>query len=52
MVFGGLAGLEASVDSDTNLDISDPSSLFNLYLNTCPMQGSRTIRTEVREREE
>ena len=47
VVFGGLSGLEASVETDDNLDVSDPSSLFNLYLNTCPSQGSRTIRTEV-----
>ncbi|KAM9324322.1 uncharacterized protein PAF06_000347 [Gastrophryne carolinensis] len=46
VVFGGLQGLEASVDSDQNLDIEDPSVLFNHYLNTCPGQGSRTIRTE------
>lgn len=49
MVFGGLQGLEASVDADPNLDVSDPSVLFDLYLNTCPGQGSRTIRTEVRD---
>ncbi len=48
VVFGGLQGLEASVDADQNLDVSDPSVLFDLYLNTCPGQGSRTIRTEVR----
>ncbi|TMS08569.1 Putative methyltransferase C9orf114-like protein [Larimichthys crocea] len=46
VVFGGLQGLEASVDSDQNLDVTDPSALFDLYLNTCPGQGSRTIRTE------
>uniref|UniRef100_A0A3B4ZH24 28S rRNA (uridine-N(3))-methyltransferase n=1 Tax=Stegastes partitus TaxID=144197 RepID=A0A3B4ZH24_9TELE len=46
VVFGGLQGLEASVDTDQNLDVSDPSVLFDLYLNTCPDQGSRTIRTE------
>ncbi|RXN34202.1 methyltransferase C9orf114-like protein [Labeo rohita] len=46
VVFGGLQGLEASVDGDENLNITDPSLLFNLYLNTCPGQGSRTIRTE------
>ncbi|XP_030625515.1 putative methyltransferase C9orf114 homolog [Chanos chanos] len=46
VVFGGLQGLEASVDADQNLDVSDPSVLFDLYLNTCPGQGSRTIRTE------
>ncbi|XP_070780292.1 putative methyltransferase C9orf114 homolog [Enoplosus armatus] len=46
VVFGGLQGLEASVDTDQNLDVTDPSVLFDLYLNTCPGQGSRTIRTE------
>ncbi|XP_053329301.1 uncharacterized protein LOC128503280 [Spea bombifrons] len=46
VVFGGLQGLEASVDSDQNLDVTEPSILFNHYLNTCPGQGSRTIRTE------
>ncbi|KAE8285262.1 putative methyltransferase C9orf114-like protein [Larimichthys crocea] len=45
VVFGGLQGLEA-VDADQNLDVTDPSALFDLYLNTCPGQGSRTIRTE------
>lgn len=48
VVFGGLQGLEASLDADQNLDVSDPCILFDLYLNTCPSQGSRTIRTEVR----
>jgi hypothetical protein len=47
VIFGGLQGLEASVDGDQNLDVTDPSVLFDLYLNTCPSQGSRTIRTEV-----
>ncbi|XP_054468383.1 putative methyltransferase C9orf114 homolog [Anoplopoma fimbria] len=46
VVFGGLQGLEASVDTDQNLEVTDPSVLFDLYLNTCPGQGSRTIRTE------
>ncbi|MGH0167942.1 UNVERIFIED_CONTAM: hypothetical protein FKN15_053787 [Acipenser sinensis] len=46
IVFGGLQGLEASVDTDQNLDVTDPSILFDHYLNTCPNQGSRTIRTE------
>ncbi|MEQ2180635.1 hypothetical protein GOODEAATRI_003245, partial [Goodea atripinnis] len=41
-------GLEASLDADQNLDVTDPSVLFDLYLNTCPGQGSRTIRTEVK----
>ncbi|XP_041098795.1 putative methyltransferase C9orf114 homolog isoform X2 [Polyodon spathula] len=46
IVFGGLQGLEASLDTDQNLDVTDPSMLFDHYLNTCPNQGSRTIRTE------
>uniref|UniRef100_A0ACB8EZT8 Methyltransferase C9orf114 n=1 Tax=Sphaerodactylus townsendi TaxID=933632 RepID=A0ACB8EZT8_9SAUR len=46
IVFGGLQGLEAGVDADPNLEVSDPSTVFDLYLNTCPGQGSRTIRTE------
>ncbi|XP_038600521.1 putative methyltransferase C9orf114 isoform X3 [Tachyglossus aculeatus] len=46
VVFGGLQGLEAAVDADPNLQVVEPSVLFDLYLNTCPNQGSRTIRTE------
>uniref|UniRef100_A0A8C4UXM8 28S rRNA (uridine-N(3))-methyltransferase n=1 Tax=Falco tinnunculus TaxID=100819 RepID=A0A8C4UXM8_FALTI len=46
VVFGGLEGLEAGVDVDPNLEVTDPSVLFDFYLNTCPNQGSRTIRTE------
>uniref|UniRef100_A0A670Z8Q7 SPOUT domain containing methyltransferase 1 n=1 Tax=Pseudonaja textilis TaxID=8673 RepID=A0A670Z8Q7_PSETE len=48
IVFGGVQGLETGVDADPNLDVSDPGTLFDLYLNTCPGQGSRTIRTEVK----
>lgn len=46
IVFGGLAGLEAIVDVNPNLDVDDPSLVFHKYLNTCPQQGSQTIRTE------
>ena len=46
IVFGGLQGLEAALDSDEMLTVDDPSVLFDHYLNTCPKQGSRTIRTE------
>ncbi|XP_072841259.2 28S rRNA (uridine-N(3))-methyltransferase [Pogona vitticeps] len=46
IVFGGLQGLEAGVEGDPNLEVTDPSTLFDAYLNTCPGQGSRTIRTE------
>lgn len=46
VVFGGLQGIEAAVESDEALDIADASLLFDHYLNTLPNQGSRTIRTE------
>lgn len=46
VVFGGLQGLEAALESDDKLDIDDPSLLFDKYLNTVPKQGSRTVRTE------
>lgn len=48
IVFGGLKGLEASLESDESLsNVNDPKDLFDYYLNTCPDQGSNTIRTEV-----
>jgi len=47
VVFGGVRGLEASLEADENLDVDDPSLLFQHYLNACPSQGSKTIRTEV-----
>ena len=47
IVFGGVKGLEAALKQDQDLsEIDDPSGLFDIYLNTCPKQGSRTIRTE------
>lgn len=46
IVFGGLQGLEAALDNDEMLTVSDPGLVFDHYLNTCPGQGSRTIRTE------
>uniref|UniRef100_A0A8C4Q2A5 28S rRNA (uridine-N(3))-methyltransferase n=1 Tax=Eptatretus burgeri TaxID=7764 RepID=A0A8C4Q2A5_EPTBU len=46
VVLGGLHGLEAAVTGDPKLQVSDPQPLFDLYLNTCPGQGSGTIRTE------
>jgi len=50
IVFGGVKGLEVAVENDDQLqdlkDGGDPSQLFDIYLNTCPNQGSRTIRTE------
>lgn len=44
--FGGVHGLEAALEADQNIEEEVPSSLFDIYLNTCPNQGSRTIRTE------
>jgi methyltransferase len=46
VVFGGLGGLETCLQGDSSLTADDPSALFDLYLNTCAEQGSRTIRTE------
>ncbi|KAL2324369.1 hypothetical protein Fmac_023427 [Flemingia macrophylla] len=46
IAFGGLAGLEESIEEDVNLKGKSAQDIFNLYLNTCPHQGSRTIRTE------
>ncbi|KAJ9083061.1 hypothetical protein DSO57_1038443 [Entomophthora muscae] len=48
LVLGGVQGIEAAVDADQSLDLSaeESSSLFDFWLNTCPNQGSRTIRTE------
>lgn len=46
IVFGGLQGIEAALESDETLDVDDASLLFDHYLNTLPDQGSRTIRTE------
>ncbi|KAI9916430.1 hypothetical protein PsorP6_017124 [Peronosclerospora sorghi] len=48
VVVGGVAGIEACVDADETLAVSgeDARTLFDLWLNTCPQQGSRTIRSE------
>ena len=46
IVIGGVGGLEAAIEADKGLDISDPKELFDLYVNVCPNQGSRTIRSE------
>ena len=46
IVFGGLYGLEPAIELDPHLDIDDPALVFHRYLNMCPEQGSRTIRTE------
>ncbi|CAG8691829.1 25476_t:CDS:2, partial [Dentiscutata erythropus] len=48
IMFGGLGGLETSIDADQDLKCTgeEADSLFDLWINTCPDQGSRTIRTE------
>lgn len=49
VVFGGVAGLEVAVKADQELEkvgVREPSSLFDYWVDLCPGQGSRTIRTE------
>ncbi|XP_012253005.2 putative methyltransferase C9orf114 [Athalia rosae] len=46
IVFGGLCGLESALENDPHLNEDDPSVVFDKYFNICPLQGSRTIRTE------
>ncbi|CAH0407355.1 unnamed protein product [Chilo suppressalis] len=46
IVFGGLQGIEAALESDEQLQVDEASLLFNHYINVLPNQGSRTIRTE------
>lgn len=46
IVFGGLHGIEAALESDEQLKVDEASLLFNHYVNVLPNQGSRTIRTE------
>ncbi|XP_020586845.1 putative methyltransferase C9orf114 isoform X2 [Phalaenopsis equestris] len=46
IAFGGLGGLEESIEEDNNLKGKSVNEVFHSYLNTCPHQGSRTIRTE------
>lgn len=46
--FGGLEGIEGLIEleEDSKLRPEDVEKMFDLYLNTCPEQGVRTIRTE------
>lgn len=49
ILFGGVAGLEVAVKFDEELmgmGITEPEGLFDYWVNLCPGQGSRTIRTE------
>ena len=48
IVFGGVAGIEESVDADKSTALPDEYSrkLFDVWVNICPYQGSRTIQSE------
>lgn len=46
VAFGGPEGLEDCMARDKRMTKQAPVDVFDLYLNTCPGQGSRTIRTE------
>lgn len=48
IVFGGVAGIEECIDADETMKLSGAKSnkLFDAWVNVCPFQGSRTIRTE------
>jgi methyltransferase len=49
IVFGGVAGLEVAVKNDTELQklaVVEAKDVFDRWVNVCPGQGSRTIRTE------
>ena len=51
IVFGGVAGLEAAAAADSDLadkgiTKSNVGDLFDFWVDACPGQGSRTIRTE------
>jgi methyltransferase len=48
IVFGGVAGIEECVDADESLQLagSASSTMFDRWINICPFQGSRTIRSE------
>lgn len=49
VVFGGVAGLEVAVKNDDELQklgVLEAKEVFDRWVNVCPGQGSRTIRTE------
>ncbi|KAF7906493.1 hypothetical protein EAF00_000772 [Botryotinia globosa] len=49
VVFGGVAGLEVAVKNDGELQklgVVEAKDVFDRWINVCPGQGSRTIRTE------
>lgn len=49
IVFGGVAGLEVAVKNDQELQklgVVEAKDVFDQWIDVCPGQGSRTIRTE------
>lgn len=49
IAFGGVAGLEAALKADAELSsmgVKKVEKLFDFWVNLCPGQGSRTVRTE------
>jgi predicted SPOUT superfamily RNA methylase MTH1 len=49
IVLGGLAGLELSIDKEKEVlgvGAQESAMLFDFWVNVCPNQASRTIRTE------
>lgn len=49
IAFGGVAGLEAALKADAELSgmgVKKVEELFDFWVNLCPGQGSRTVRTE------
>jgi methyltransferase len=49
ITFGGVAGLEVAVKNDSELQklgVIEAKDVFDRWVNVCPGQGSRTIRTE------
>jgi methyltransferase len=48
IVFGGVAGIEECIDADESIIISGSNcyTMFDKWINICPYQGSRTIRSE------
>ena len=46
IAFGGPLGLEECYQRDSRRAGDDVTALFDMWINTCPSQGSRTIRTE------
>ncbi|KAG0283070.1 hypothetical protein BGZ96_012556 [Linnemannia gamsii] len=48
IVFGGANGIETAVEADEDLKCGteDTKDMFDHWINTCPNQGSRVVRTE------